>query len=112
MTAGSMFTELEYLDEAEEAYRGAIKLTPKMAGGYVALASFLLQTRRKLPEAKELATKATVIEPVPPNFYLLALACQASQDLDGARDAIRQAAELDPLNQEYLRLRNFLSRQP
>jgi tetratricopeptide (TPR) repeat protein len=111
LTAGSMFTEMEYLDEAEEAYRRAITLTPKMAGGYAALANFLLQARRKLPEAKELAEKAARIEPVAPNFFLLAVACQATNDLDGARDAIGRAAELEPLNQEYLRLRQFLSRQ-
>ncbi len=111
LTAGSMFTEMEYLDEAEEAYRGAVRLTPKMAGGYVALARFLLQAQRKLPEAKTLAEKAATIEPVAPNFFLLALACQATNDLDGARAAVHRAAELEPLNQEYQRLQQFLARQ-
>ncbi len=112
LTAGTMFAEMGYLDEAEEAYRGVIKLTPEMAGGYAALAGFLLQAQRKLPEAKEVAQKAADMEPVAPNFYLLTIACQATKDLDGAREAIRRAAEMEPLNPEYQRIRQFLSRQP
>jgi tetratricopeptide (TPR) repeat protein len=111
LTAGGMFAEMEYFDEAKAAYRGAIELTPKMAGGYVAMAQFLLQTRRDLPEVKELAKRAAELEPVASNFFLLAIACQANQDAGGAREAIRKAAELEPLNQEYQRFREFLVRQ-
>jgi tetratricopeptide (TPR) repeat protein len=111
LTAGSMFTEMEYLDEAEAAYRGAVQITPKMAGGYIALARFLLHSRRKLAEARELAEKAVSIEPLASNYYLLALARQANQDLEGAYEAISRAAELEPLNQQYDQLRNYLSSQ-
>ena len=82
-----------------------------MAGGYVALAQFLLQSRRDLSEVKGLATRAAELEPIASNFFLLAIACQANQDADGAREAIQKAAELEPLNQEYQRFREYLVRQ-
>jgi tetratricopeptide (TPR) repeat protein len=111
LTAGSMFTEMEYLDEAEEAYRGAIRLTPRMAGGYIALARFLLRSHRHLPEARELAKTAVGIEPLASNYYLLATACQANKDVEGALEAINHAAKLEPLNPQYARLRQYLSSQ-
>jgi Flp pilus assembly protein TadD len=92
---------LERFDQAEAAYRNAIVLTPKRAGGYATLAEYYVQSNRKLDEAKALAVKAIQLEPVAKHYSLLATICQKIGDRPGALAAIRHATELDADNQRY-----------
>ncbi|NQT16131.1 MAG: tetratricopeptide repeat protein [Planctomycetes bacterium] len=101
MTLGALSAQLGQFDAAEEAYQGAIELTPLQAGGHAALASLYLQAGRKLPEAKALALKAVALEPVARYYSVLSLACHHNGDSIGARSAIEQAIALDPDNPDY-----------
>ena len=92
---------MDWFEEAEQAYRKAIELTPRQAGGYLALAGLYLDKGRKLPEARKLAEKAVELEPTAKNYFLLGAACLRSGDAAAARSAARQAAALDPFNSEY-----------
>ncbi len=57
MSCGDLWAQMIYYGRAEAAYRKAIDLTPNQAGGYAALANLFVQTRRKLPEARESGPK-------------------------------------------------------
>ncbi|MBM4091014.1 MAG: tetratricopeptide repeat protein, partial [Planctomycetes bacterium] len=75
-SSAELWVKLRKYDEAEQAYRKAIELTPNHAGGYAVLARFLLQYNRKLPEAQELARKALELEPLPRHQLLYQAACE------------------------------------
>jgi len=105
MSIASAYSRLKRFDEAEDAYRKAIELTPLQATGYAALANFCLQAGRKLPEARSLAQKAVELEPTAQYYFLLSLICQRNGDLADASSALDQAIALDPDNKGYQRLR-------
>lgn len=108
MRVGALYAQLRRFDEAERAYKRAIELTPRQAGGYATLADLYLQAGRKLPEAKLLALKAVDLEPVARYFAVLSVACQRNGDLAGAVSAIDQAIAAEPDNEDYQRARTWI----
>jgi tetratricopeptide (TPR) repeat protein len=110
INAASAYVRLRRFDEAERAFRRAIELTPQRAGGYAALASFFLQTRRNLDEAELLAEKAVASEPAAENHFLLSLVRRTRGDTAGAVAAIEAAIALAPQNSGYQQIRRELDR--
>lgn len=112
MAAGKVLMEFRRFDEAEEAYRRALELTPLEAGGYAALASLYMTAGRRPFEAHVLALRAAAREPAPQFFFILALAAQRNGDLATAVAAAEEASRLDPNNPEYQALADNLRRMP
>jgi len=110
LSIASAYTRLQRFDEAENAYRKAIELTPHQAGGYAALTKLYIQAGRKSSEARILAQKAVELEPAAEYYFLLSLSCQSNGDLAGACCAAEQAMAADPNNEEYQRLNQRLQR--
>lgn len=104
LSVAAAYARLDRFDEAEEAYRRAIELAPRQAGGYTALASFYLQAGRKADEAKTLALKAVEMEPVAKHYFLLSRACLESGDRAEAFTAVKQAVALDASDAQYQHL--------
>jgi len=102
---------LQY-DMAEQAFREACRLAPRNAGCHRALATFLLQTGRNLPDALAGARAAVRDEPTAAHYALLAAACRANGDRAGALAAIEQAVLQEPENPEYLQLDRLLRSEP
>lgn len=98
---GALHVRLGQFDAAAEAFTNVIRISPHQAGGYAALANLYLQTNRRLPEAKSLATRAVEEEPLARHYALLSVACQRNADLAGARAAIERAVALEPGNSHY-----------
>ncbi len=101
ITGGQLAAALGRFDTAERAYRRAIELTPKLAGGYAALAGLFLDQRTKLDEALQLAQQAVDLEPVAKHYFLLGAAHLSHGDARAARSAVERANQLDPNNVEY-----------
>lgn len=110
MGAASAYARLGRNEEAERAFRQAIALTPQRAGGYAALANFLLQIKQNLEQAEALAEKAAELEPAAEHRFLLSLIRRERQDLAGAMSAIEAAIELAPQHEGYRQFRQELSR--
>jgi len=63
-----------------------------------------LKTGEKLPQARQLAEKAVALDAIATNYFVLSWACDTNGDIANALPAIKRALELDPGNQQYLRL--------
>ena len=100
---GNINARINLFDNAEKAYRKVIEVASKRSDGYRALAQLYLQNNRKLPEAKNLASRAVELEPAALNYFILAAACDKNGDRAGALSAIKRAIELEPGNQQYRR---------
>ena len=90
-------------EEAESLLRKGIALAPGRPESSAALADFYLRHGRNLPEAKALAAKAAGLGRTAPMYLLLAAACRANGDLEGAAEAARHAMALDPTSAECRR---------
>ncbi|MCY2988293.1 MAG: tetratricopeptide repeat protein [Planctomycetota bacterium] len=101
MSLGAAYARLRRCEEAEQAYRRAIALTPKDAGGYAALAHFFLQTGLQPEQAVRLAQRAVELEPAADQYFLLSQARKAKGDHAGAAQAIEQALAREPGNSNY-----------
>ena len=101
LNIGIFSTQLNRFADAEEAFRKAIALAPKSSIGYRELAQLYLKTGRKFPEARELAKKAVVLEPIAVNYFVLCWACDKNGDPANALKAIKQAIQLEPGNLKY-----------
>lgn len=111
VTCADLCAELDMDEDAEASYRKAMELTPLKAGGYLNLARFLIQKRRKPEEAKTLAQKAVEMEPNGQAYYWLAAACQLNNDKPGALAAIERAAQLEPSNPEFQKVYQMVRQQ-
>lgn len=88
--------------DARRVLGEAIRVVPREAAPYVALARLILATGCDRPqEAARVASKAVEIDPIAPHFDLLGWARFASGDHAGAEEAVRQAIALDPDNPDY-----------
>lgn len=105
---GRLRAKLLQFDLAEDALREACRAAPQYAPSRAALASYLLQTNRKLSDALSLARTAAKQEPTADNHALLAVACQANGDRPGALAAIEQAIAQSPENPAYRQLQESL----
>jgi tetratricopeptide (TPR) repeat protein len=90
---GAFFAEQRMYNEAEKAFRTAIRIMPYQGGGYAALAKLLLTSNRRLSEARQLAARAVELEPLSKHYFLLSLICQRLGDTAAARAAMEEAAE-------------------
>jgi len=108
LNLGFLKVRLSEFDEAEEAFRTACKLAPKVSTGYASLAQLYLETRTKPEEARELAQTAVELEPTASNYFVLSTACAACSDAAEALAAIEKALKLDPDNAEYRRMRALI----
>ena len=111
VTCAELCAEMGWDDDAEVSYRKAMDLTPQKAGGYLNLARFLIQKRRKPEEAKTLAQQAVDMEPNGQSYYWLAAACQLNNDKPGALAAIERAAQLEPSNPEFRKVYEMVRQQ-
>lgn len=105
---GNINTQLNRIDNAEKAYRKVIEVAPKRSDGYRALAQLYLQANRNLRQAKTLASRAVELEPIAPNYFILAAACDKNGDSAGTLSAIERAIELDPNNAQYRRTHRLI----
>jgi protein O-GlcNAc transferase len=109
---GERAVALKRFEMAERAYRGAIRVAPRKAAGYVALAQVYLQNRKNVAEAITLAQQAANLEPSARNYYLLATAFLARGDRTMAMVAIDRAVAQDPDDAHYRELRESIRRGP
>lgn len=89
------------LAEAQQCFQELCSMAPSLAAGYAGLAESHLRTGSDLPLAKALAVKAARLEPLAPNFYLLAAVCEKQGDLPMARSSLEKAVALEPTNARY-----------
>jgi len=102
---------LGQLGRAEKAFQEIIRLYPTQTIGYRELARFYLMTGTKPAEALQLIRKAVDINSSAKNFYLLSWACDINKDQQGAIEAIRQALQLEPNNENFKKIFQRLSEQ-
>jgi len=95
---GDLLFRLQRFEVAEEAVRRAIELAPSRPAGYRTLVRLLLARHQKLPEAQALARKLVELAPTAMNYSILGDACCANGDVAGAREALRQALDLEDAN--------------
>ena len=101
---GIVSAHLNRPDEAEAAFNTLIRLAPQMSDGYRELARLYLQSRKKTPQARQLAEKALGLEANAANYFMLAWACTVLGDDAAALPAVKRALELEPENPDCQRL--------
>lgn len=81
-------------DAAERAFRSVSSIAPESPAGYSALAELYIRSRRKLPEAIELARKAAQLDSTATAYLLLSEACKTGGQDTEAAAAKKKAEEL------------------
>jgi tetratricopeptide (TPR) repeat protein len=109
---GERAAAFQRFEVAERAFRDAIRVAPRIATGYAALAHYYLRTGRNVAEATSLARQAVDFEPRAPNYSLLASAFLASGDRASALVAIDRAVAIDPGNADFRRFRESILHGP
>ena len=107
---GNLCADLGLLDDAEEAYRKAVRLAPEKSVAYRKLARVYLTTKKQLREARQLAEQAVELEATAVNYSILSRACVMNGDGAAGMKAIKRAVELDPRNREYQRYYDLIRR--
>ncbi len=108
---GVVSVRLKKSDDAEEALRKAIKLAPRKSDAYRELARHYLESGGNLSQARQLSERAVALEAVAANFFVLSMACDRSGNAAAAFSAVKRAVELEPGNQQYLRLYKIIQRR-
>ncbi|MGD8500123.1 MAG: tetratricopeptide repeat protein [Phycisphaerales bacterium] len=108
---GVLSARLKQFDDAEEAFRKVITLAPQKSDAYRELARLYLRTEERLPQARQLAEKAVALEAVAANYFALSMACYRNGDTANAFSAVKRAVELEPGNQQYLRLYKIIQQR-
>jgi len=111
MQLGANFASTGRLEEAERAFLEATRLAPDSAAGYVATAQLYMQSGRNLKEAQRLLETAVGREPRAQYYYMLGAVADGNGDPQLALSAVERAAELEPNNQQYQRVRDSLRQQ-
>ena len=101
LNIGKIATRLKQYDNAERAFRNAIKAAPQLSLGYRELTRLYLMTNAALAEARELAQKAVSLDPSAESFFVLGWACDLNGDRTGALKAIEKAINMEPDNWKY-----------
>jgi len=104
MLIGSLSLQLRQYTKAESAFKRMIKLAPESSVGYRELARIYLNAREQATQARSLAQQAVAREPSAENHFVLGQAHHHNGDTDSALQAVQQAVQLDPLNQDYQRV--------
>ncbi|MBN2474499.1 MAG: tetratricopeptide repeat protein [Pirellulales bacterium] len=111
LNAGICSARLRQDATAEKAFARSIELAPHSALAHGGLAQVYLRANRNLAEARALAQKAVELEPIAPNYMLLAQACDKTGDLRTALSAMEKAVELEPGNPHYKRIVETIRRR-
>lgn len=98
---GIFSAHIQRFEDAEQAFRKVITLIPNSSIGYRELARLFLKTKKKLPQARQLAEKAVALEPNAACYFVLSWACYENGDIASTYPAIKRALELDPTNSNY-----------
>jgi tetratricopeptide (TPR) repeat protein len=101
LNIGILSERLKQMDNAEKSFRKVIEVAPGLSAGYCELAQLYLRAGRGLPETRELAEKAVVLEPTALNYFVLCWACDMNGDTENALKAIVRAIQLEPTNLKY-----------
>lgn len=103
LNIGLCSARLRQFADAEQAFLKVIELAPNSSSGYRELALLYLRAGMRLPEAKQLAEKALMLEPIAANYFALSFARDRNGDTAGAISALKRAVELEPDNRLYRR---------
>ncbi len=111
---GRLQSKSGMFEPAEKSLLTVQKFVPGLPEGHRALGELYLRANRKLPEALAELSISVELDPSPPHFYLLSIACAKNKDPQGALNAIQQAIKLRPNEASYQKLREQLlqARQP
>jgi tetratricopeptide (TPR) repeat protein len=101
MNVGVISSRLGRLDEAEEAFQKAVALAPTSSDALRELARVYLQTGKKLPQALELAKKASALESKAENYFVMAWASNMNGEAVLSLAALEKAIQLAPNNVRY-----------
>ena len=104
LNAGSLLTQLQQFEAAEEALNRTIEIAPDRPLGYRSLTLFFFGREGRIHEAKAAARKLVELERTAANCFLLCEVSYKAGDPAGALAAIKLAIELDPDNQRYKRV--------
>jgi len=107
---GALSVDLKKLEDAEEAFRKAIEVSPGSPMAYQKLALLYLSTNKEPSRAKQLAEKAVELDQKALNYSVLSQACVMNRDGAGALRAIKRALELEPDNKQYQRYHDLVRR--
>ena len=88
-------------EKAEQAFRKTIALAPNDPVGYRELARFYLRTNTNIAQAYSLAQKAIALQQNAETYFLLGWAADVNGDRASALQAMEQALQLEPNNQQY-----------
>jgi tetratricopeptide (TPR) repeat protein len=105
---GRLQSKSGMFEPAEKSLLTVQKMVPGLPEGHRALGDLYLRANRKLPEALAELRISVDLDPSPPHFYLLSIACAKNKDPQGALNAIQQAIKLRPNEGSYLKLREQL----
>jgi Flp pilus assembly protein TadD len=101
LSLGVLYTALGEYDEAETAYRAALKLEPRFIAAYVNLAD-LYRLRRDEVAGERVLRAAIALEPGNADaHHALGLTLIRRKHMDEAIEALRRAAALAPDNARY-----------
>jgi len=109
---GRLQSKSGMFEPAEKSLLTVQKMVPGLPEGHRALGDLYLRANRKLPEALAELRISVDLDPSPPHFYLLSIACAKNKDPQGALNAIQQAIKLRPNEASYQKLREQLLQAP
>ncbi len=112
LAVGLLCQKLNRSRDAEDAFRGVIKLAPGRGEGSRALAELYLQTDKNLAEARDLAARAVALQPSASNYSILSQVCYKNGDLSASLSAAQEAVRRDPGNATYRQLAEFVKSRP
>jgi len=101
LNIGQIATRLKMFEKAERALRKTVALAPNDPVGYRELARFYLRTNTNVAQAYSLAQKAITLDKNAETYFLLGWAADVNGDRAGALQAMEQAIQLEPNNQQY-----------
>jgi Flp pilus assembly protein TadD len=111
VSLGNVYVNQGRLDEAEQAYLGAIMVEPYSSSGYVNLAD-LYRVQKKDLQAQQLFDKGIAAGAADSTLhYAYGLNLVRQQAYEGATEQLKQAAELDPQNAQYWYVLGLASRE-
>ncbi|MCA9199865.1 MAG: tetratricopeptide repeat protein [Planctomycetales bacterium] len=113
---GMLQARLKKYVDAENSFRKMVKLAPKEALGYRALAKFYLNTNQKLPLALQTAAASAKLDRSAESLFVWGWALAKNGRLLDALAALEKAVQLEPENKVYRELlasvRKTIASQP
>jgi tetratricopeptide (TPR) repeat protein len=104
LNIGQIATRLKMFEKAGQAFQKTVALAPNDPVGYRELARFYLRSNTNLVQAYNLAQKAITLEQNAETYFLLGWAADVNGDRAGALQAMEQAIQLEPNNQQYRKI--------